>query len=175
MTDGLDLVTIFFKKAADVWYDENKVMQTGASLFNNMADGMGIPVCRMFSGGTQEASEGIVKMFAIDPSYSTSNYGIGSGYDYRGALLIELMLPSGAYGADAWKERKRYAQILQYCIEQAFTDPEPCIARFLIESISIDYMTQGDGKFDIFHTIKEVTNKKLTARVDVTALAWTGE
>lgn len=93
MTDGLDLVTIFFKKAADVWYDENKAMQTGASLFNNMADGLGVPVCRMFSGGAQEASDGIVKMFAIDPSYSTSNYGINSTYDYRGALLIELMLP----------------------------------------------------------------------------------
>lgn len=175
MTDGLDLVTIFFKKAADVWYDENKVMQTGASLFNNMADGLGIPICTMFSGGTQEASEGIVKMFAIDPSYSISDYGTGGSLDYRGALLIELMLPSGAYGADAWKERKCYMQILQYCIEQAFTDPEPCISRFLIESVSIDYMTQGDGKFDIFHTIKEVTNKKLTARVDVKALAWTGE
>lgn len=175
INDPLDLVEIFYAKTAREWYDYNNTKREGAGLFNALAENYGVPKCEVFSGGVQIAKGGTVGMFAIDPVGRTGGYGINDSRNFSGALLVQLMLPSGAYGREAWKQRKAYDKILRTCLEQAFGQPEPCLSRFFIEDISIEYLTKGGEEFNPFDAINKVEEKKLAASLSVQAADWIGE
>lgn len=175
INDPLDLVEIFFTKAASAWHDYNNAEREGAGLFNALAENYGVPKCEIFSGGVQTAKGGTVGMFAIDPVGRTAGYGVNDSLNFSGVLLVQLMLPSGSYGREAWKQRKAYDRILRTCLEQSFSQPEPCLSRFVIEDINIEYLTKGGEEFNPFDALNKVEQKKLAATLSVQAVDWIGE